>query len=102
MKTALGKLAIVIVVALSMLASTLAQQLGEVNQLAQITPAQLQQLVAPIALYPDELVAQILAASTYPTQIVEADRSGRNNNRCDRAAHCPLHTRRCSGLKPIR
>jgi Protein of unknown function (DUF3300) len=38
------------------------------------TPADLQQLVAPIALYPDELVAQILAASTYPTQIVEADR----------------------------
>jgi hypothetical protein len=37
-------------------------------------PAQLQQLVAPIALYPDELIAQILAASTYPTQIVEADR----------------------------
>jgi hypothetical protein len=34
----------------------------------------LQQLVAPIALYPDALVAQILAASTYPTQIVEADR----------------------------
>jgi hypothetical protein len=30
--------------------------------------------VAPIALYPDALVAQILAASTYPTQIVEADR----------------------------
>lgn len=36
--------------------------------------ADIQQLVAPIALYPDELVAQILAASTYPTQIVEADR----------------------------
>jgi hypothetical protein len=34
----------------------------------------LQQLVAPIALYPDSLVAQILAASTYPTEIVEADR----------------------------
>jgi hypothetical protein len=34
----------------------------------------LRQLVAPIALYPDALVAQILAASTYPTQIVEADR----------------------------
>src|ERR1700694_5276932 len=39
----------------------------------QETPQQLQQLVAPIALYPDALVAQILAASTYPTQIVEAD-----------------------------
>ncbi|HZP22052.1 MAG TPA: DUF3300 domain-containing protein, partial [Terriglobales bacterium] len=35
---------------------------------------QLQQLVAPIALYPDSLVAQILAASTYPTQVVEAER----------------------------
>jgi len=38
------------------------------------TPGQLQQLVAPIALYPDALVAQILAASTYPTEVVEADR----------------------------
>ncbi|MGH9714172.1 MAG: DUF3300 domain-containing protein [Candidatus Acidiferrales bacterium] len=38
------------------------------------TPEQLQQLVAPIALYPDSLVAQILAASTYPAQVVEADR----------------------------
>jgi hypothetical protein len=34
----------------------------------------LEQLVAPFALYPDALVAQILAASTYPTQIVEAER----------------------------
>src|SRR5246500_6052665 len=41
---------------------------------AQQSPAQLQQLVAPIALYPDALVAQILAAATYPDQIVEADR----------------------------
>jgi Protein of unknown function (DUF3300) len=41
---------------------------------AQQTPEQLQQLVAPIALYPDSLVAQILAASTYPEQVVEADR----------------------------
>lgn len=38
------------------------------------TPDQLQQLVAPIALYPDSLLAQILAASTFPTQVVEADR----------------------------
>jgi hypothetical protein len=41
---------------------------------AQQTPGQLQQLVAPIALYPDSLVAQILAASTFPEQVVEADR----------------------------
>ncbi len=41
---------------------------------AQQTPEQLQRLVAPIALYPDSLVAQILAASTFPEEIVEADR----------------------------
>ena len=38
------------------------------------TPEQLRQLVAPIALYPDSLVAQILAASTFPEQVVDADR----------------------------
>ena len=41
---------------------------------AKQTPEQLQQLVAPIALYPDELVAEVLAAATYPAQVVEADR----------------------------
>jgi hypothetical protein len=39
-----------------------------------LSPDQLDQLVAPIALYPDALVAQVLAAATYPTQVVEADR----------------------------
>jgi len=43
-------------------------------QPAEPTSADLQQLVAPIALYPDELVAQVLAAATYPDQVVEADR----------------------------
>jgi hypothetical protein len=38
------------------------------------TPEELEQLVAPIALYPDALVSQILAGATYPTEIVEADR----------------------------
>jgi hypothetical protein len=37
-------------------------------------PAELDQLLAPIALYPDELVAQILTASTYPLEIVMAGR----------------------------
>ena len=36
------------------------------------SPEQLKQLVAPIALYPDALVAQILPAASYPEQIVEA------------------------------
>src|SRR5271168_439029 len=46
----------------------------QAHQYPQQTPEQLQQLVAPIALYPDSLVAQILAAATFPEQVVEADR----------------------------
>jgi Protein of unknown function (DUF3300) len=38
------------------------------------TAQQLEELVSPIALYPDTLVAQILAASTYPSEVVEAHR----------------------------
>jgi len=41
-------------------------------QAAQQSPEQLQQLVAPIALYPDALIAQILPAATYPDQVIEA------------------------------
>ena len=39
-----------------------------------MVPEQLDSLVAPIALYPDPLLAQVFAASTYPLQIVEAQR----------------------------
>jgi hypothetical protein len=40
---------------------------------APLNTEQLEQLVAPIALYPDALVAQVLAAATYPAQVVDAD-----------------------------
>jgi hypothetical protein len=50
------------------------QGYGQAQPLAQPRDAgQLEQLVAPIALYPDTLVAQVLAASTYPAQVVDAD-----------------------------
>ncbi|WP_028347542.1 DUF3300 domain-containing protein [Bradyrhizobium murdochi] len=39
-----------------------------------LKPEQLEALVAPIALYPDALVANVLAASTYPLEVVQADR----------------------------
>jgi hypothetical protein len=39
-----------------------------------LTAAQLDQLVAPVALYPDPLLTDVLAASTYPAQVVEAQR----------------------------
>ena len=38
-----------------------------------LSPEQLDRLVAPIALYPDTLVAQVLTAATYPAQVVGAD-----------------------------
>lgn len=38
------------------------------------TPEQLDQLLAPIALYPDELLSDILMAATYPLDVVEAAR----------------------------
>lgn len=37
-----------------------------------LSPDQLDDLVAPIALYPDPLLSQILVASTYPLEVVEA------------------------------
>src|SRR5580704_14814053 len=37
------------------------------------SPDELNELVAPIALYPDALVAQIVAAASYPNQVVDAD-----------------------------
>jgi len=39
-----------------------------------LKPEQLDQLVAPIALYPDSLLAEVLMASAYPLDIVEAER----------------------------
>jgi hypothetical protein len=41
---------------------------------ANVPAADIDAIVAPIALYPDALVAQILAAATYPDQITEADK----------------------------
>src|SRR5512140_2129909 len=38
------------------------------------TQQELDQLLAPIALYPDNLIAQILMAATYPLEVVEAAR----------------------------
>jgi hypothetical protein len=42
-------------------------------------PEEIEQMVAPIALFPDSLVSQILMASTYPLEVVEADRWVKQN-----------------------
>jgi Protein of unknown function (DUF3300) len=53
---------------------TSGSQQASVTSNTQRSPAEFQQLLAPIALYPDSLVAQVLAASTYPAEVVEAER----------------------------
>lgn len=40
----------------------------------QYSQAELAQMLAPIALYPDTLLSQVLMASTYPIEVIEADR----------------------------
>ena len=42
------------------------------SPLQPLSPDQLDNLVAPIALYPDALLSQVLVASTYPLELVEA------------------------------
>ena len=42
-----------------------------------LTAARLDQIVAPVALYPDPLLSQVLMASTYPLEVVEAARWAR-------------------------
>ena len=51
-----------------------------------LSPDQLDSLVAPIALYPDPLLAQTLAASTYPLEIVQLQQwMAKNTNLKDKA-----------------
>jgi len=47
---------------------------GDAQSDATLTAEQLDQLLGPVALYPDPLLAQVLAAATYPMDIVQAVR----------------------------
>ena len=51
----------------------------DAGQPAPFKKEEIEQLVAPIALYPDALVAQILMASTYPLEVVSAARWSKAN-----------------------
>jgi hypothetical protein len=56
-----------------------AQDSGESEEADRFKKEELVQMLAPIALYPDSLIAQILMASTYPLELVEAERWVRQN-----------------------
>jgi hypothetical protein len=51
-----------------------AQDLEQPEQTEKFMKEELDQMLAPIALYPDSLIAQILMASTYPLEVVQAER----------------------------
>lgn len=49
----------------------------------QFSDGELAQILAPIALYPDSLLTHVLVASTYPIEIVEAERWLKNNSQLE-------------------
>src|SRR5262245_16252343 len=72
----LCRLAMVVALSTSLARPLAAQE----SSTALLTKAQLEQLVAPIALHPDPLLSQMLMASTYPTEVVQAARWARENS----------------------
>ncbi|HTZ41387.1 MAG TPA: DUF3300 domain-containing protein [Syntrophales bacterium] len=70
------------VIWLTVLAIALPAAAGAQNEPAaadKFSQAELDQMLAPVALYPDELLAQVLMAATYPLEVVMADRWVREN-----------------------
>ena len=72
-------LSLILVVMLILPAGIPAQDAGGPDPADRFSTEELTQMLAPIALYPDTLIAQILMASTYPLELVEAERWLRAN-----------------------
>ena len=79
MKIYIKGLSWVIIVMLVMPPGIMAQDSGQIEQPVKFSKEELAQMLSPIALYPDSLIAQILMASTYPIEVVEAERWIRKN-----------------------
>ncbi len=79
MKTKKGYLHAWICCLILMIATPLSGLAQDQPEAAQFSQEELDQMLAPIALYPDSLLAQILMASTYPLEVVQADRWTRAN-----------------------
>jgi hypothetical protein len=58
-------------------ALALALPAAHAQERAAFTQAELDQMLAPVALYPDSLLSQVLIAATYPLEVVEAARWAR-------------------------
>ena len=81
MTTSRAKAAIVSLVMFiaSLVAASPGRTEAQDSSTAPLTRERLEQLVAPIALYPDALLSQVLMASTYPLEVVEAARWSQDN-----------------------
>lgn len=82
--------AILLVVAVTLLTCSASQpsfaQTPSVPNADRLTPSELEELLGPIALYPDPLLANVLAASVYPDEVAEAAKvvaSGGSNAQID-------------------
>jgi hypothetical protein len=72
-------LALMIIAMLMLPPGMPAQESGQPEQADRFKKEELAQLLAPIALYPDTVIAQMLMASTYPLEVVDAERWLRQN-----------------------
>ena len=78
---------VIAIVGLALTSTALAQQAQSQEmttttndqQTTTLAPQELDSLVAPIALYPDPLLAQTLAASTYPLEVIQLQQWMNNN-----------------------
>jgi len=70
----MGGLAWMIIAMLFIPSGIPAQDLEQAEQTDRFRKEELDQMLAPIALYPDSLITQILMASTYPLEVVQAER----------------------------
>ncbi len=77
-RTVIQLISCLLIALLSLPAELLAQSPGETPSKT-FSKEQLEQILAPIALYPDDLIAQTLMASTYPLEVVQADRWVKKN-----------------------
>src|SRR5499427_8197575 len=79
--------AVIVVIGLALSSTAFAQQAQSQEmttttndqQTTTLAPQELDSLVAPIALYPDPLLAQTLAASTYPLEVIQLQQWMNNN-----------------------
>jgi len=81
MRTIVYKFSLVCLICLStFLTGTVAAEEGSESK-AKASQAQLDQMMAPIALYPDALLSQVLMASTYSEQVTQAAKWSKDNTK---------------------